>query len=74
MKKSDKATIVTSMHEEFHRARLAIVTECSGMQVNQITQLRKQLRGAQAQMHVVKNTLAVASHGRDVARPHSIAF
>ena len=28
------------------------------MPVNQVTQLRKQLRGAQAQMHVVKNTLA----------------
>ena len=59
MKKADKATVVTTMHEEFLRARMAIVTECSGLPVNQVTQLRKQLRGAQAHMHVVKNTLAV---------------
>ena len=59
MEKENKASVVTTMHEKFLRARLAIVTECSGMPVNQVTQLRKQLRGAQAQMHVVKNTLAV---------------
>ena len=58
MKKADKETVVTAIREEFLRARLAIVTECSGIPVNQVTQLRKQLRGAQAQMHVVKNTLA----------------
>ena len=58
MKKADKETVVTTIREEFLRARLAIVTECSGIPVNQVTQLRKQLRGAQAQMHVVKNTLA----------------
>lgn len=59
MKKADKATVVTAMHEEFLRARMAIVTECAGLPVNQVTQLRRQLRGAHAQMHVVKNTLAV---------------
>jgi large subunit ribosomal protein L7/L12 len=58
MQKENKALTVTAMHEKFLRARVAIVTECSGMPVNQMTQLRKQLRGAQAQMHVVKNTLA----------------
>ena len=58
MQKEHKASVVTTMHEKFLRARVAIVAECSGMPVNQVTQLRKQLREAQAQMHVVKNTLA----------------
>ena len=58
MKKAEKEAVVTRVRDEFLRARLAIVTECSGLPVNQVTQLRKQLRGAQAQMHVVKNTLA----------------
>jgi len=58
MQKENKASTVTAMHEKFLRARVAIVTEYSGMPVNQMTQLRKQLRGAQAQMYVVKNTLA----------------
>ena len=59
MKKPDKGAVIESMHERFLRARVAILTECSGMPVNQITQLRKQLRGAQAQVQVVKNTLAI---------------
>ena len=58
MKKTEKAAVVTEMHDLFSEARLAIVTECSGMPVNQVAQLRKQLREAQARMHVVKNTLA----------------
>ena len=58
MKKTEKSEVVAEMHDRFLQARLAIVTECSGMPVNQISQLRKQLRGAQARMHVVKNTLA----------------
>ena len=59
MKKPEKNEVVTTMHERFGRARLAIVTECAGMPVNQVNELRKKLRQAQAHMHVVKNTLAV---------------
>ena len=58
MKKIAKSEVVAEMHDRFLKARLAIVTECSDMPVNQISQLRRQLRGAQAQMHVMKNTLA----------------
>ncbi len=58
MKKTEKADVVTEMHDRFLQARMAIVTECSGMPVNQVAQLRRQLRGAEARMHVVKNTLA----------------
>ncbi|GJL56917.1 MAG: hypothetical protein NPIRA02_40490 [Nitrospirales bacterium] len=58
MKKTEKSAVVTEMHDRFLNARLAIVAECSGMPVNQVVQLRRQLRDAQARMHVVKNTLA----------------
>ncbi len=58
MKKIAKSEVVAEMHDRFLKARLAIVTECTDMPVNQISQLRRQLRGAQAQMHVMKNTLA----------------
>jgi len=58
MKKEDKATLVTELHEKFSRAKLAIMTECSGLPVNQISELRKQLRGVQAEFKVVKNTIA----------------
>ena len=58
MKKEQKAGVVSDLHEKFSRARLAVVTECGGMPVNQLTQLRRQLRGAQAELKVVKNSLA----------------
>lgn len=58
MKKEDKATAVAELREKFSRAKLAIMTECSGLPVNQITELRKQLRGARAEFRVVKNTIA----------------
>ncbi len=64
MNKDEKATAVVELTETFGRARLAIVTESAGLSVNQVTELRKQLRGAKAEYMVVKNTLAVrASEG-----------
>jgi large subunit ribosomal protein L7/L12 len=58
MKKEDKATAIAELHEKFSRAKLAVMTECSGMEVNHITELRRQLRGIKAEFKVVKNTLA----------------
>ena len=63
MKKTDKSEVVATLHERFARARIAIVSECAGMPVNQVNDLRKKLRQAQAHMHVVKNTLAVRAIG-----------
>ena len=68
MKKEAKATAVAELTEKFGRARLAIVTECAGLPVNHVTELRKQLRGAKAEYKVVKNTLAIrAAEGTTVA-------
>ncbi len=58
MKKEEKVTAVTELTEKFGRARLAILTECVGLPVNEVTELRKQLRGAKAEYRIVKNTLA----------------
>ena len=49
MKKEEKATAVAELAEKFGRARLAILTESVGLPVNQVTELRKQLRGAKAE-------------------------
>ncbi|MBX3303970.1 MAG: 50S ribosomal protein L10 [Nitrospira sp.] len=58
MKKEEKITAIAELAEKFGRARLAILTECVGLPVNQVTELRKQLRGVKAEYRVVKNTLA----------------
>jgi len=63
MNKDEKSTAVAELTETFGRARLAIVTESAGLSVNQVTELRKQLRGAKAEYMVVKNTLAVRAAG-----------
>jgi large subunit ribosomal protein L7/L12 len=63
MKKTDKSEAVATMHERFASARVAIVTECAGIPVNQVNDLRKKLRQAKANLHVVKNTLAVRAIG-----------
>ena len=68
MKKEEKAIAIAELTEKFGRARLAILTECAGMPVNQMTELRRQLRGAKAEYCVIKNTLAVrASTGTILA-------
>jgi large subunit ribosomal protein L7/L12 len=59
MKKENKATAIAELHEKFSKARLAVVTECGGMPVNQVTRLRHQLRGVKAELRVVKNSLAM---------------
>jgi large subunit ribosomal protein L7/L12 len=64
MNKGEKATAVAELTATFGRARLAIVTESAALSVNQVTELRKLLRGAKAEYKVVKNTLAArASEG-----------
>lgn len=69
MKKTDKTEVVAALHDRFSRARIAIVTECAGMPVNQVNDLRKKLRQAQANLYVVKNTLAVRAIGNTSLLP-----
>jgi large subunit ribosomal protein L7/L12 len=58
MKKEEKATAIAELHEKFSRAKLAVMTECSGLEVKHVTELRRQLRGVKAEFKVMKNTLA----------------
>lgn len=58
MKREEKATAIAELHEKFVKAKLAVMAECSGLEVNHVTELRKQLRGVKAELKVVKNTLA----------------
>lgn len=73
MKKEEKATAIAELHEKFSRAKVAVMTECSGLPVNHVTELRRQLRGVKAEFTVMKNTLAArAVEGTRIvaAKPH----
>ncbi len=59
MKKELKDEVITGLHEKFSRAQVAILTEFRGVDVAEMTELRKLLRGAKAELRVVKNRLAV---------------
>src|SRR5207245_8813034 len=59
MRREEKAQAIAKLREKFSRARAAFLTECTGLAGNEVTELRRQLRGARAELKVVKNTLAV---------------
>jgi len=56
--KSDKIEAVAELHEKFARAVSAVLADFRGLTVQEITDLRQQLREASLELAVVKNTLA----------------
>lgn len=54
---AEKAETVAAVHERFKSAKMAIVTEYRGLTVAQITRLRREVRQASGEYHVIKNTL-----------------
>jgi large subunit ribosomal protein L10 len=56
--KQGKKETIDELHEKFARAKAAVITGYSGINVEQITELRSKLRKSQVEYRVVKNTLA----------------
>jgi large subunit ribosomal protein L7/L12 len=59
MKKEDKQKEISELHEKFNTATVAILAEYKGLNVAEITELRHQLHSVDAELRVVKNTLAI---------------
>ena len=67
MQRREKETLVANLHEKFKGAKSAILTDFTGLNVEQITQLRRTLNKSSAEYTVVKNTLLRrASHDTDI--------
>lgn len=58
MQKNEKQEVIDELREKFARAKVAILTGYSGINVEQITELRSKLRQSKVEYRVVKNTLA----------------
>ena len=58
MRKEEKQDVIKALHEKFARAKSAVLTGYSGINVEQITELRSKLRQSKVEYRVVKNTLA----------------
>lgn len=57
MQRKEKEALVAHLHERFKEAKAAILTDFTGLNVEQITHLRRTLRKNAAEYTVVKNTL-----------------
>jgi large subunit ribosomal protein L10 len=58
LNREEKKEAISELHEKFVRAKTAVVTGYTGINVEQITDLRSKLRAAKVEYRVVKNTLA----------------
>jgi large subunit ribosomal protein L10 len=56
--RADKAVELEQLESAFKGSETAILVDYKGLNVPQVTELRRQLRGAKATYKVVKNTLA----------------
>jgi large subunit ribosomal protein L10 len=66
--RAEKEQELQDLTSAFKAADTAILVDYRGLNVPQVTELRRQLRAARAQYKVVKNTLArKASHGTSLA-------
>lgn len=57
MDRAQKAQQISDISDRFARAKAAFLVDYKGMTVEQVTNLRKKLRPAEAEMRVVRNTL-----------------
>lgn len=57
MSRKEREGIVASLTERLHQARAMFVVDYTGLNVDKITGLRREIRGAGAEVRVAKNTL-----------------
>jgi len=56
--RAQKAERISALSENLSRAKATFLVDFNGMDVEQVTNLRKNLRGQNSEMKVVRNTLA----------------
>ena len=67
MRLDQKIQIVDEFNDKFTRSKVVIATSYTGLNVAQMSQLRRKLLESGSEYHVVKNTLLVrASTGNDI--------
>ena len=73
MKREDKSKLIADLHQRMSQAKVTILTRFTGLDVERMTQLRRELRKAAVQYQVVKNTLfrlAVRGTDKEVLSSH----
>lgn len=66
MKREDKREVVADLQQRMRQAKVAILTRFSGLSVERMTLLRRELRKADVEYRIIKNTLfRLAIQGTD---------
>ncbi len=65
MRKTEKAEIVEGIQERIGRSKFNILADFTGLKVEDITRLRRQVQDAEGEVKVVKNTLLSRAAGQD---------
>lgn len=64
MKKEEKAGLIDEVEKQLAESKLVVATDYRGLTAAEMTRLRKQLRDAGVEFHVVKNTLTRIAAGK----------
>jgi large subunit ribosomal protein L10 len=70
VRKLEKAEIVQELQERIGRSQFNILADFTGLKVDEITRLRRQIRDAEGEMQVVKNTLLSRAAGQGSPMAH----
>jgi large subunit ribosomal protein L10 len=57
LKRKDKSGVVADLHQQMNRAKVTILTRFTGLNVEKMTHLRRELRQSAVDYRIVKNTL-----------------
>ena len=63
MDRAEKQVEIANLADKFQRAKAVFIADYKGMNVEQVTSLRKELRTQKLEMKVVKNSLALRALG-----------
>lgn len=67
LNKEEKTQVVSELQEKFQKAKGVVFTDYRGLNVEEITGLRNDLRSAELEYRVIKNTLArIAAEGTPI--------
>jgi large subunit ribosomal protein L10 len=74
VRKPEKAEIVRELRQKLDQARIGILTDFTGLKVEAMTQLRRQIKEAGGELKVVKNTLLIRAAADSPVAPLTDRF
>lgn len=66
MNKAEKNAVIEDLKTEFAEAKAVFITDYRGIEVNQLTELRKELNKSDANFRVIKNRLALRAVDKEL--------